>query len=141
MYDRISYQPPEPQAYIDLRVAAGMSTKSLEAARVGLQHALFTVCIYDQDQLIGLGRIIGDGGTVFQIVDVVVKPDYQGKGLGKTIMKELTVYLDHHTYVGSYVSLIADVPADRLYQQFGFNYTAPRSQGMYKMYKNAQDTF
>ena len=31
---------------------------------------------------------------------------------------------------GAYVSLIADTPADRLYAQFGFVATAPRSLGM-----------
>ncbi|MFN7125708.1 MAG: GNAT family N-acetyltransferase, partial [Allorhizobium sp.] len=30
----------------------------------------------------------------------------------------------------AYVSLIADVPANRLYSQFGFDETAPRSVGM-----------
>lgn len=29
------------------------------------------------------------------------------------------------------VSLIADVPADRLYMKYGFQYTEPRSRGMY----------
>ncbi|MNU94152.1 hypothetical protein D3C71_841070 [compost metagenome] len=30
----------------------------------------------------------------------------------------------------AYVSLIADVPANKLYEQFGFRETAPRSVGM-----------
>ncbi|WP_017473049.1 GNAT family N-acetyltransferase [Amphibacillus jilinensis] len=131
---QINYHAPDPMAYIALRVEGGMSEKSQQAAEIGLKNALFTVCIYDQDMLIGLGRIIGDGGTVFQIVDVVVKPSYQGKGLGKVIMTELMTYLDQHTYAGSYVSLIADGPADKLYAQFGFTYTYPYSQGMFKMY-------
>lgn len=42
--------------------------------------------------------------------------------------------LDKNAYKDSYVSLIADVPADRLYKKFGFDYTQPRSIGMYKKY-------
>lgn len=82
----------------------------------------------------GMGRIIGDGGCFFQIVDIAVNPVYQGKGLGKLIMAKITSYLDEEAPKGAYVSLIADVPADRLYQKFGFDYTYPKSVGMYKKY-------
>lgn len=127
-------EPPTPIEYNDLRLEGGISGKSQEAATVGLKNSLFAVCIYDEKTLIGMGRVIGDGGAFFQIVDIVVKPSYQGRGLGKMIMKEIMNYLDENTYPGSYVSLIADDPANKLYEQFGFSYTYPRSHGMYKMY-------
>ncbi|WP_319592823.1 GNAT family N-acetyltransferase [Salicibibacter halophilus] len=92
------------------------------------------MCIYDSKILIGMGRVIGDGGAFFQIVDIVVKPSYQGQDLAKVIMKDLMDFLDKNTYSGSYVSLIADGGADKLYEQFGFSYTYPRSQGMFKRY-------
>ncbi|WP_339226071.1 GNAT family N-acetyltransferase [Oceanobacillus sp. FSL K6-2867] len=130
----IVYEPPTPNEYNNLRLEGGLSGKSLEAATVGLKNSLFTVCIYDEKTLIGMGRIIGDGGAFFQIVDIVVKPSYQGRGLGKKVMKELINYLDKNTYPGSYVSLIADDPANKLYEQFGFSYSFPQSHGMYRMY-------
>ncbi|WP_284037241.1 GNAT family N-acetyltransferase [Neobacillus sp. 114] len=131
---KINHASPSPIEYIELRVEGGLSRKSLEAATIGLNNTLFSVCIYDQSTLIGLGRVVGDGGTVFHIVDIVVKPSYQGQGLGKVIMKEIMNYLEKNTYPGSYVSLIADDPANRLYEKFGFQYTYPKSHGMYKMY-------
>ncbi|WP_100011546.1 GNAT family N-acetyltransferase [Lentibacillus sediminis] len=130
----IVYDPPTPTLYNDLRLEGGISGKSQEAATVGLKNSLFAVCIYDEKTLIGMGRIIGDGGAFFQIVDIVVKPSYQGQGLAKVIMKHLMNFLDQNTYPGSYVSLIADGPADNLYKQFGFKYTYPRSQGMFRKY-------
>lgn len=130
----VVYEPPVPIEYNDLRLEGGMSGKSHEAATVGLKNSLFAVCIYDNENLIGMGRVIGDGGAFFQIVDIVVKPSYQGRGLGKRVMKEIMNYLDKNTYPGSYVSLIADDPANKLYEQFGFEYTYPKSHGMHKMY-------
>ncbi|MBP3038223.1 GNAT family N-acetyltransferase [Bacillaceae bacterium Marseille-Q3522] len=127
-------EPPKPIEYNELRLEGGISGKSQEAATIGLKNSLFAVCIYDNKTLIGMGRVIGDGGAFFQVVDIVVKPSYQGRGLGKVIMKEIMNYLDKNTYPGSYVSLIADDPANKLYEQFGFNYTYPRSYGMCKMY-------
>ncbi|MGP4063989.1 GNAT family N-acetyltransferase [Oceanobacillus sp. M65] len=130
----ILHEAPDPQEYIDLRLEGGISGKSKDAATVGLKNSLFAVSIYDQETFIAMGRIIGDGGAFFQVVDIVVKPSYQGKGLGKTVMRELMDYLDNHTYSGSYVSLIADDPANKLYEQFGFRYTYPASHGMFRMY-------
>ncbi|MBT2693638.1 GNAT family N-acetyltransferase [Bacillus sp. ISL-55] len=130
----VSYDAPSPSAYINLRLEAGMSGKSQEAARIGLKNSLFAVTVYDESTLVAMGRIIGDGGSFFQVVDIAVKPAFQGKGLGKLVVGELVKYLDKHTYEGSYVSLIADAPADKLYEQFGFDYTYPNSYGMYRKY-------
>nr|WP_269667792.1 GNAT family N-acetyltransferase [Staphylococcus gallinarum] len=111
-----------------------MSGKSLEAAEKGLPNALFNVTLYDNEQLIGMGRVIGDGGTAFQIIDVAVAQDYQGQGHGRTIMEEIMSYIESIAEQGSYVSLIADYPADKLYEKFGFIMTEPRSGGMYIKY-------
>lgn len=131
---KVKHIAPTPEDYINLRVEAGMSSKSMEAASVGLKSSLFAVTVYNDSTLVAMGRIIGDGGAFFQIVDIAVKPDHQGKGLGKLVMRELMEYLNQNTYEGSYVSLIADDPANKLYEQFGFSYTYPRSHGMYIKY-------
>ncbi|GAK02103.1 AttT protein [Geomicrobium sp. JCM 19037] len=130
----VSYAAPRPEQYNELRLDGGLSGKSIEAAEIGLENSQFVVCLYDHESLIGMGRVIGDGATFFQVVDIVVKPTHQGQGLAKVIMTEITNYLDAHTYPGSYVSLIADGRASDLYEQYGFQFTAPRSQGMYRKY-------
>ncbi|MNO21456.1 Acetyltransferase (GNAT) family protein [compost metagenome] len=127
----IARESPVVSDYIRLRELAGLSARSEEGAAIGLQNSLFAVSLYAGDELIGMGRVIGDGGCFMQIVDIAVRPDFQGRGLGKMIMKELIDYLDREAPPKTYVSLMADVPADQLYLKFGFQYTAPRSQGMY----------
>jgi ribosomal protein S18 acetylase RimI-like enzyme len=134
MNAEISLIPPNPEEYNQLRVKAGLSPKDISASAVALQNSIFTVTIREKAALIGMGRIIGDGGCFFQIVDIAVSPDYQGQGMGKLIMKEITNYLDVHAPKHAYVSLIADLPADHLYTKFGFEYTSPNSVGMYKKY-------
>lgn len=128
----VSYDMPDPQAFIDLRVAAGLSPKSLKGATIGLKNTYHSVALHNESNLIGFGRIIGDGGTVFQITDVAVLPEFQGKGYGKKIMSELTEYIKEHAPQYSYISLIADGPADKLYEKFGFKDVASHgSKGMY----------
>ena len=41
-----------------------------------------------------MGRVIGDGGTTFQIVDIAVDPDYQGQGYGRVILEKIMEYIN-----------------------------------------------
>lgn len=129
-----SNEAPKVKDYCQLRKNAGMSVKSEAAAKKGLANACFNITIYDDNQLIGMGRVIGDGGTAFQIIDIAVEPAYQGKGYGRNILEEIMSYIESVKEKGTYVSLIADYPADKLYEKFGFQTTEPKSGGMYLLY-------
>lgn len=121
---------PSSATYRHLRVAAGLSAKTTEAAARGLPNSLFAVQVLHGDEVVGMGRIIGDGGCFFQVVDIAVVPAHQGKGLGKLIMREIRHFIDSDVPESAYVSLIADGQAQELYAQFGFKHTAPASVGM-----------
>ena len=121
---------PTPEDYLALRAAGGLSAFSDAAAREGLGGTLHGVLAEIDGEIVGMGRIIGDGGCFFQIIDIVVHPSYQGFGLGKAIMSALMDWLSESAPDGAYVSLIADRPADMLYAKFGFRETAPASIGM-----------
>lgn len=121
---------PAVGEYLRLRAAAGLSPFSEEAASRGLAGTVFAVVLQQGSLAVGMGRLIGDGGCFFQIVDIAVDPSHQGRGLGKAIMGELMDFVTKNLPASAYVSLIADVPANRLYEKFGFIETAPRSLGM-----------
>ena len=121
---------PEPQEFIELRVAAGLSKNDIEAATKGLAGTCFSVCVRDNERLVGMGRVIGDGGCFYQIVDIAVHPDHQRRGIGFQIMTRLMDKLRNCAPKSAYVSLMADGDASSLYEKFGFEFTAPASVGM-----------
>ena len=121
---------PDAATYCHLRSASGLSPKTAEAAARGLPNSVFAVQVLQGDEIVGMGRIIGDGGCFYQVVDIAVLPAHQGRGLGKLIMREIMRYIDEQVPVSAYVSLIADGQAQNLYAQFGFTHTAPKSVGM-----------
>lgn len=127
---RLVTEFPGATDYLRLRAITGLSQFSEEAAILGQMGTIFGVSIMRGDDVVGMGRIIGDGGCIFQVVDIAVDPDCQGHGLGKQIVGALTDYIHTSIPEGAYVSLIADLPADALYAQFGFVPTAPASIGM-----------
>lgn len=121
---------PDPDTYLALRAAGGLSPYERQAAETGLKNSLYSVMLIDGETAVGMGRLVGDGGLFVQVTDIVVHPDYQGRGLGQKIMAALVNHIETALPPSIYVSLIADVPANRLYEKFGFRETAPSSLGM-----------
>ncbi len=125
---------PQADDYRRLRSAAGMAPRSAEAAARGLPNTLYGVSVLHDalpDQpVVGMGRVIGDGGCFFVVVDIAVEPEHQGRGLGKCIMSALDAWLRANAPDSSNVSLIADGDAKHLYARFGFADVGPASVGM-----------
>jgi GNAT superfamily N-acetyltransferase len=121
---------PSVDDYRRLRKVSGLSEKTLAAAEAGLPNSWFAVTIHHAGRPVGMGRIIGDGGTAFQIVDIAVEPAHQGKGLGKTIMAALVDHIHANAPPSAYISLVADGDARHLYAKFGFKPVMPASIGM-----------
>jgi ribosomal protein S18 acetylase RimI-like enzyme len=120
---------PSVDDYLRLRRNAGLTARSATAALAGLPHTVAGVVVRSGEDVIGMGRAIGDG-LFYQIVDIAVEPAHQGKGVGKTIMACLMEALQRQAPAEAYVSLIADGKASDLYAQYGFKPTAPASIGM-----------
>lgn len=126
------YQSITPATYIQLRVQSGLSAKTEQAATMGLANSLCTVVLIEINTgtMIGMGRLIGDGGCHCQVADICVLPDYQGKGLSKLIMQKITEYIDQHIPDSCYINLIADGTAYKLYEKYHFKEVYPASRGM-----------
>ena len=127
---RLDAAVPSSEDYRRLSVMAGLSPKSAEGAALGLPNTLFGVTVERDGKIVGMGRVVGDGGMFFQVTDIAVEPKHQGRGVGKAIVNEIVQHLKRTAPSGAYVSLIADGEAHRLYAQCGFRPTAPTSIGM-----------
>jgi GNAT superfamily N-acetyltransferase len=110
-----------------------MAERSREAVECGLPNSQYAVTIVDTDgteeTVVGMARVVGDGGSVYHICDMVVHPDHQRQGLGSELMDALVDWIAETAPPKAYVNLMADV--DGFYEQWGFERTAPASKGMY----------
>ena len=122
---------PSDDEYRHLRQICGLSPKTAEAAARGLPNSLYSVVLRDDgDRLVAMGRVVGDGGCNFEVVDVAVHPDFQRQGLGGRVMQTISAWLADNAPSSAYVSLIADHHSPALYSKYGFKPTAPVSIGM-----------
>lgn len=126
---RFEEELPSAEEYVALRAAAGMGPRTVDAARRGLPNTIFGTTVRHEGEIVGMGRVVGDGGSCYQLVDVAVHPDHQRQGLGTRIVERLVDYLHENAPSSAYVSLMADV--DGFYERFGFEATAPESKGMF----------
>lgn len=121
-------QVPEVEDFLYLRKVC-LSEKTTEAAAKGLPNSLYSVIAVSENKTVGMGRVVGDGGLNFEVVDIAVLPDFQRQGIGGEIMRRIMQYLDQNAPESAYISLMADVPA--LYKKFGFKLSRPATEGMY----------
>lgn len=94
---------------------------SKEQTQETLNNSLYTVTAVDENQTVGMGRLIGDG-MYYMIVDIVVHPTYQKKGVGTNITNMLVEYVKKRTPIGgrSSIQLIAEKGKENFYEKVGF---------------------
>lgn len=128
---QVKSEIPSVQEYIEIRLAAGLSRKSEQAAEIALPNSLYGVTVYFGEQKVGIARIIGDGGCFFEITDMAVLPEHQSKGVGRMIMEHLVHWLHENAPKTAYISLMADHGTPEFYAKFGFKKAEmPTSSGM-----------
>lgn len=87
-----------------------------------LDNTFYSVSVYDDDKIIGYGRLIGDTICFMYIHDIMVIPDYQNKKIGTMIMNKLLDKIrkikkenpDMRIYLG------ASKGKEEFYRKFGF---------------------
>ena len=114
--NRLTYQ-----MYTLLRSSVGWNNFSEEQVAKSLDNSIYTVTVVENNEPIAMGRLVGDG-IYFLIVDVIVKPEFQRRGIGSKIIDALLVYVENATPVGgrSSVQLIAEKGKEGFYLKKGF---------------------
>lgn len=107
--------------YISLRSSVGWNNFSEEQAAKAINNSLYNITVVKDEQTIAMGRLIGDG-LYYLIVDIVVRPEHQGNGIGSKIMDMLLAYVEDNTPPGgrSSVQLIAEPGKEEFYSRKGF---------------------
>ena len=113
---------PTVDEFNQLTEAVGWGRRENVIVEEALKHTLYSTCAYDEDKLIGYGRIIGDKTIFLHIHDVMVRPEYQGVGIGTGIMNKILDKVNEYRKVNSgiRVYLGASKGKECFYEKFGF---------------------
>jgi GNAT superfamily N-acetyltransferase len=111
---------PSAKEYNRLRQSVGWGTYREDAIDDALPNSSFCVCAYLDGQMVGMARVIGDGGLVYYIQDVIVLPDFQGRGIGTRLMDKIMAYIREHAHHHAIIGLMAAKGKEPFYERYGF---------------------
>ena len=113
---------PTVKEYIQLRNSIGWNILQFDKIKKWLDNSIFCVCAEEKGSIVGFGRSIGDGATVFYIQDIMVNPAYQKQKIATLIMEKIMDYINNNCTEDAIVGLIAISELDNFYKKFGFIY-------------------
>ncbi len=133
-----------PQQLCDMRAAVDWKPLSPRQAKAGVDNAAWLLAARVDGELAGLVRVIGDGGYVFYIADVIVHPSYQGHGLGRAMMERTLAHIRSTALPGErlMIVLVTSPGKEAFYERFGFE-RRPNEEngaGMTQWYDAPADT-
>lgn len=109
-------QSVEWEALSELYRLAPLGIKPADGLKMVFSNSRFKCFVYDDPRLIGAGRVLADGGDCAYICDVAVHPDYQGKGIGASIVRQLVAFSEGHRKI----ILYANAGKEGFYRRLGF---------------------
>jgi GNAT superfamily N-acetyltransferase len=126
----LALRNPTVEEYCTIRAGSGLSPRSEAIVRAALPNTLFSVVIERSGKAVAMGRVVGDGGTVFQVADIAVLREHQKRGLGKQILEAIDAWLRQNAGPGAFINLFADRGVAPLYARYGFRARDPEEPGM-----------
>jgi len=113
--------------------AVGWSRRPIHKVRKALQHSFLVVSMWQQRgsyrRLIGFARATSDHAFNATIWDVVVHPEFQGRGLGRRLMEKVIHELRAQDI--SNITLFADRDVVSFYERLGFTPDPEGIKGMF----------
>ena len=113
---------PSAEEFNYLTNSVGWGTRDNFIVEEALKNTLYSLCVYDDNKLIGYGRIIGDKTIFLYIQDIMVVPEYQNKHIGTGIMENLLNRINEFKKINPNIRtyLGASKGKECFYEKFGF---------------------
>ena len=128
---RYAEQSPASEEYFPLFLSTGWNDEyrfTEDEIRAAISGSWYVVSAYDGGKLIGFGRTISDGVHHALVVDMIVHPEYQGRGIGGEILKMIVVECRSHNIRD--IQLFAAKGKAGFYERHGFAARPADAPGM-----------
>lgn len=107
----------QAEDFVRLRIQTGFAEIPIEHARKALQNGLINVsAIYN-------GELVGDGAMYWYLQEIIVLPEFQGKGIGTMIVNHLVDYAKVSSTTGKFTTIggVSAKGKEPFYEKMGFD--------------------
>lgn len=113
---------PTSEEFNFLTEQVGWGKRDNNIVQEALDNTIYSICVYDEDKIIGFGRIIGDKTIFLYIQDIMVLPQYQSKKIGTQIMNYILDKIKEFKKINPNIRtyLGASKGKEEFYKKFGF---------------------
>lgn len=118
----VKYDELTAEQFIELWQTVWGEGPAYEQTELALNNTLFRVSVCDGEKVVAMARMLGDMGLDYYIKDVVVRPEYQHRGIGRMMINELMKFINDNGIKGTniFVELCAMPDKIPFYQKLGF---------------------
>ncbi|MBQ3020817.1 MAG: GNAT family N-acetyltransferase [Bacilli bacterium] len=123
----------KPKDFISIRESVKWNKINYSQVEKALKNSMFNISIFIDDYCVGMGRVVGDNVLKGMLTDIIIRPEYQGKGIGKIIVTSLIKQIENKLEENEVFQLEASPTCNKrdFYIKCGFKYKPENQDGVY----------
>jgi len=118
---------------LKLRRVLGWKEINIKQIEKALENTMCKISIKTDNEVVAIGRLVGDYSCKGVLSDILVHPDYQGKGFGKIVVTSLLEMVNDSLSEGDVFQIEATPTCGNrdFYIKCGFKYKPQNQDGVY----------
>ena len=119
--------------FYEMRHSVNWKDANIKQLEKAIENSMITIGIYENNKIVAMGRLVGDYTFKALLSDIIVKPEYQGKGYGKTVVLKILEMAKENMNVGDILCIEGSPTKGNLefYKKCGFKYKPEVQDGIY----------
>ena len=129
---------PAAAEFQKLEASVGFRTHDEAAIATALGNSVIVVSAFDGDELVGSGRIVGDGAISFLLTNIIVRPSHQRRGIGTAIVKALCDRMGKLPHANMVLEVAPLTGLRSFYERHGFQASRQAPPGMVRWFNGTE---
>jgi len=125
---------PTVAEYESIVASVGFRGHDHAAVEIALNNTVFSVCAVEEQEIVGVGRIVGDGAISFLLTNIMVRPSHQRRGIGTRIVQSLCGLMETLPYKNIVLEVVALPELQKFYERVGFKASRNAPPGMVRWF-------
>lgn len=130
----IEYKAPTGEQWKHLVSFTTWQQHSSKTFELAARNSLFFVTAYDENNIVGMAQVTGDGILSCSLQYLVVGVDYRNMGIGKKIVKKALEKIEETCNPDAVISLFSSLHNQPFYEKLGFHARDYESKGPAMLY-------